>query len=174
MRAIDTRGRVLALRRALRAGRPRAAEAGRAIQGRRVGVGIPRGKLRRRRLGWAGSKRRYPHKTKPLVDDLTDILDWDKVISRLELTEPDFHPGTANGYHAMTFGWLVGELVHRVSGMSFTDFVQKRIVEPLDLDGMLIGNADAELRACRVRSKLRSTSRRSVNEKAGIARPIER
>ncbi len=85
------------------------------------------------------------HKTTPLVDDLTDILDWDKVISRLELTEPDFHPGTANGYHAMTFGWLVGELVHRVSGMSFTDFVQKRIVEPLALDGMLIGNADAEL-----------------------------
>ncbi|MBT8469419.1 MAG: beta-lactamase family protein, partial [Deltaproteobacteria bacterium] len=85
------------------------------------------------------------HKTAPLVDDLTDILDWDKVISRLETTEPDFHPGTANGYHAMTFGWLVGELVHRISGMSFTDFVQKRIVEPLDLDGMLIGNADAEL-----------------------------
>ncbi len=85
------------------------------------------------------------HKTTPLVDDLTDILDWDKVISRLELTEPDFHPGTANGYHAMTFGWLVGELVHRVSGISFTDFVQKRIVEPLALDGMLIGNADAEL-----------------------------
>jgi CubicO group peptidase (beta-lactamase class C family) len=85
------------------------------------------------------------HKTAPLVDDLTDILDWDKIVARLEITEPDFHPGTANGYHAMTFGWLVGELVHRVSGMSFTDFVQKRIVEPLALDGMHIGNADAEL-----------------------------
>ena len=85
------------------------------------------------------------HKTAPLVDDLTDILDWDKVISRLETTEPDFNPGTANGYHAMTFGWLVDELVHRMSGVSFTDFVQKRIVEPLDLDGMVIGNADAEL-----------------------------
>jgi CubicO group peptidase (beta-lactamase class C family) len=85
------------------------------------------------------------HRTTPLIDDLTDILDWDKIVSRLEITEPDFHPGTANGYHAMTFGWLVGEIVHRVSGMSFTDFVQKRIVEPLGLDGMHIGNAEAEL-----------------------------
>ena len=85
------------------------------------------------------------HKTTPLIDDLTDILDWDKIVSRLELTEPDFHPGTANGYHAMTFGWLVGELVHRVSGMSFPQFVQERIAAPLGLDGMHIGEADGEL-----------------------------
>lgn len=85
------------------------------------------------------------HKTAPLIDDLTDILDWDKIVSRLELTEPDFHPGTANGYHAITFGWLVGEIVHRLAGVSFPDFVQDRIVTPLGLDGMHIGNADAEL-----------------------------
>lgn len=85
------------------------------------------------------------HKTAPLIDDLTDILDWDKIVARLEVTEPDFHPGTANGYHAITFGWLVGEIVHRISGMTFTDFVQKRIVEPLGLDGMHIGGADNEL-----------------------------
>ncbi len=85
------------------------------------------------------------HKTTPLVDDLTDILDWDKIVSRLELTEPDFHPGTANGYHAMTFGWLVGELVRRVSGTRFSNFVRTRIAEPLELDGMYIGDADGEL-----------------------------
>ena len=69
------------------------------------------------------------HKVVPLVDQLTDVLDWNLIVGRLAETEPDFHPGTANAYHAVTFGWLVGELVHRVSGMTFPEFVQKRIVE---------------------------------------------
>ena len=85
------------------------------------------------------------HKTVPLVEQLTDILDWDTIVARLAETEPDFHPGTANGYHAVTFGWLVGELVHRVSGQSFSNFVQQRIVEPLGLDGLRIGGADIEM-----------------------------
>lgn len=85
------------------------------------------------------------HRVVPLVDQLTDILDWDRIVGRLAQTEPDFHPGTANGYHAITFGWLVGELVHRVSGMSFPEFIQKRIVEPLDLDGLYIGEADGQM-----------------------------
>jgi len=85
------------------------------------------------------------HKVVPLVDQLTDILDWDLIVGRLAETEPDFHPGTANGYHAVTFGWLVGELVHRVSGMTFSEFVQKRIVEPLALDGLYIGEADGQM-----------------------------
>ncbi len=85
------------------------------------------------------------HKVVPLVDQLTDILDWDLIVGRLAETEPDFHPSTANGYHAVTFGWLVGELVHRVSGMTFSEFVQKRIVEPLALDGLYIGEADGQL-----------------------------
>ena len=85
------------------------------------------------------------HKTVPLVDQLTDILDWDLIVGRLAETEPDFHPGTANGYHAVTFGWLVGELVHRVSGQRFPELVQERIVEPLGLDGLRIGEADGEM-----------------------------
>ncbi len=85
------------------------------------------------------------HKVVPLVDKLTDVLDWDLIVGRLAETEPDFHPGTANAYHAVTFGWLVGELVRRVSGMSFPDFVQKRIVEPLALDGLYVGEARGNL-----------------------------
>ena len=85
------------------------------------------------------------HRTTPLVDNLTDILDWERIIPRLAAAEPEYHPGTANGYHAMTFGWLVGEIVHRVSGIDFADFIQQRIVEPLELDGMRIGNAAQDL-----------------------------
>ncbi|MGB5697708.1 MAG: serine hydrolase domain-containing protein [Polyangiales bacterium] len=85
------------------------------------------------------------HKVTPLVDQLTDILDWDLIIGRLAKTEPDFHPGTANAYHAMTFGWLVGEIVRRVSGAAFPEFIQTRIVEPLALDGLHIGEADSQM-----------------------------
>jgi CubicO group peptidase (beta-lactamase class C family) len=85
------------------------------------------------------------HKLVPLVEKLTDILDWDLIVSRLARTEPDFHPGTANAYQAVTFGWLVGELIHRVSGMTVSEFVQQRIAGPLDLDGLYIGGADTQM-----------------------------
>jgi len=85
------------------------------------------------------------HKVAHLVDKLTDILDWDLIVSRIAKTEPDFHPGTANAYQAVTFGWLVGELIHRVSGLTVPEFVEQRIVEPLKLDGLYIGNADTQM-----------------------------
>ena len=85
------------------------------------------------------------HKIVPLVEQLTDILDWELIVGRLAETEPDFHPGSANAYHAVTFGWLVGELVHRVSGLPFPEFVQQRIVQPLGLDGLHVGEADSHM-----------------------------
>jgi CubicO group peptidase (beta-lactamase class C family) len=85
------------------------------------------------------------HRLTPLVDRITDILDWELIISRLEQTEPDFDPGTANAYQAVTFGWLVGELVRRVSGLSVPEFVRRRLVGPLGLDGLFIGEADGEM-----------------------------
>ncbi|MBA2325586.1 MAG: beta-lactamase family protein, partial [Actinobacteria bacterium] len=44
------------------------------------------------------------------------VLDWEAMIAGVEAMAPAFEPGTANGYHAVTFGFLVGELVRRVSG----------------------------------------------------------
>lgn len=85
------------------------------------------------------------HKLVHLVDKLPDILDWDLIVSRLAKTEPDFDPGTANAYQAVTFGWLVGELIHRVSGLTVPEFIERRLVKPLRLDGLYIGNADAQM-----------------------------
>ncbi|MEZ5167695.1 MAG: serine hydrolase domain-containing protein [Acidimicrobiales bacterium] len=48
-------------------------------------------------------------------------------------------PGTRTGYHALTYGWLVGELVQRVSGRSLADVVREEIAAPLDLDGLYLG-----------------------------------
>jgi len=85
------------------------------------------------------------HRLTPLVDRITDILDWDLIVSRIERAKPDFQPGTANAYQAVTFGWLVGELIRRVSGLDVPDFVRERLVGPLDLDGLFIGEADSEM-----------------------------
>ena len=85
------------------------------------------------------------HKVVHLVDQIQDILDWDLIVSRLAETEPDFHPGTANAYQAMTFGWLVGELVHRVAGLTVSEFVEQRIAGPLELDGLYIGGTDTQM-----------------------------
>jgi CubicO group peptidase (beta-lactamase class C family) len=85
------------------------------------------------------------HKLTHLVEEITDILDWDLIVSRLEKTEPDFHPGTANAYQAVTFGWLVGELIRRVSGLTVPELIKRRIVEPLGLDGLYVGEADTQM-----------------------------
>lgn len=62
---------------------------------------------------------------------LAEALDWDTVTSRLAATAPRWEIGTAHGYHAVTYGWLAGELVRRVTGRSIGQYVQDEIVSPL-------------------------------------------
>jgi CubicO group peptidase (beta-lactamase class C family) len=54
-------------------------------------------------------------------------------------------PGTRTGYHGLTYGFLVGELVQRVTGSRFSDLVRELIAEPLGIDGMYVGAPQAEL-----------------------------
>jgi hypothetical protein len=46
---------------------------------------------------------------------LDEALDWDTVAAALADSAPVWEPGTQHGYHALTFGWLVGEVVRRIS-----------------------------------------------------------
>ena len=58
---------------------------------------------------------------------------------------PLWEPGTRLGYHALTFGWILGEVARRVDGRDFGRFVQEEIVRPLGLEGQLyFGLPDAE------------------------------
>ena len=59
---------------------------------------------------------------------------WDPVIRSLEEQEPSWEPGTRHGYHATTFGWLVGEVVRRVSGASLGTTFRSEVAEPLGID----------------------------------------
>lgn len=69
---------------------------------------------------------------KPLPDGAYG--DWDTMVRALEEEAPFWEPGTRNGYHALTFGWLVGEVVRRVSGKSLGQFFQDEVAKPLNLD----------------------------------------
>ena len=60
--------------------------------------------------------------------------DWDLIVNALAKEEPFWEPGTRNGYHALTFGWLVGEVVRRVSGKSLGTFFKDEVAGPLGLD----------------------------------------
>ncbi len=60
--------------------------------------------------------------------------DWDFMVSRLEDEEPFWEPGTRNGYHMLSFGWTVGELVRRVSGRSLGTFLRQELAQPLEAD----------------------------------------
>jgi CubicO group peptidase (beta-lactamase class C family) len=73
----------------------------------------------------------------PVVDaelTLAEILRWDPIVDALAAQAPIWEPGTAHGYHALTYGWLVGEVVRRVTGRSVGTFFAEEIAAPLDLD----------------------------------------
>lgn len=73
----------------------------------------------------------------PYVDtklSLEECLAWDPVVKALEQQAPVWEPGTAHGYHALTFGWLIGELVRRIDGRSLGRFFADEIADPLGLE----------------------------------------
>lgn len=63
-----------------------------------------------------------------------DLYDWDLTCSRLAAQEPWWEPGTASGYHAISQGYLEGEVVRRVTGQTIGTFFAKEIAGPLDAD----------------------------------------
>jgi CubicO group peptidase (beta-lactamase class C family) len=65
---------------------------------------------------------------------LEDVYDWDKVCDLLAKQEPYWEPGTAPGYHALTQGYLVGEVVRRITGKSLGTVFREEIAGPLNAD----------------------------------------
>jgi len=72
-----------------------------------------------------------------------EALDWTTICDALADSPPLWEPGTGYGYHAVTYGWLVGEVVRRVASVDFGEFVRREISEPLGLD-LWVGLPDDE------------------------------
>jgi len=63
-----------------------------------------------------------------------EALAWEPVIHALEVQAPYWEPGTVHGYHALTYGHLVGEVVRRIDGRTLGTFFHEEIAEPLGLE----------------------------------------
>jgi CubicO group peptidase (beta-lactamase class C family) len=63
-----------------------------------------------------------------------DVYDWDLMCSRLAAQAPWWEPGTASGYHALSEGYLVGEVIRRVTGVTMGTFFRTEVAEPLGAD----------------------------------------
>ncbi|HVF31487.1 MAG TPA: serine hydrolase domain-containing protein [Acidimicrobiales bacterium] len=66
--------------------------------------------------------------------EIEDLYDWEKCTSLLAAQEPWWKPGSASGYHALTQGYLVGEVVRRVSGRTVGEFFAEELAGPLGAD----------------------------------------
>jgi len=80
----------------------------------------------------------------------SDLYDWDKATSLLAAQEPWWEPGTASGYHAITQGYLVGEIVRRITGRSVGAFFDDEIAGPLGADFHIGTGAEHDERVARV------------------------
>ena len=69
---------------------------------------------------------------KPLDDDA--LFNWNKMTTALAEQEPWWEPGTKHGYHALTFGYLVGEVIRRITGKTPGTYLREEIAGPLGLD----------------------------------------
>jgi CubicO group peptidase (beta-lactamase class C family) len=80
-----------------------------------------------------------------MIDHAERMLDWEHMVHAIEEAKPLHEPGERTGYHGLTFGFLVGEILQRVTGRRFAELVQAELVEPLALDGMYIGAPEQAL-----------------------------
>jgi CubicO group peptidase (beta-lactamase class C family) len=76
-----------------------------------------------------------------------DVADWDLVCNRIAAAEPWWEPDTAQGYHLATFGFILGEVVRRVTGRTLGQYLRTEIAQPLGAD-VHIGLSPAELCRC--------------------------
>jgi CubicO group peptidase (beta-lactamase class C family) len=75
-----------------------------------------------------------------------DLCDWDKMCAIIAGAEPWWEPGTKIGYHAVTFGYIVGEIVRRATGKPISQILQEEVAAPLGVtEELFLGVPESEL-----------------------------
>lgn len=82
------------------------------------------------------------------------LYDWEQMTSALAAQEPWWEPGTRHGYHAITFGYLVGEVVRRITGKSLGSYFREYVAEPLQADFHIGLAAEQDARTSRLHGQL--------------------
>jgi CubicO group peptidase (beta-lactamase class C family) len=70
------------------------------------------------------------------------MIDWDAMCSAIAALPPLWDPGSKTGYHAWTFGWILGEIVRRVDGRPIAQFAREELCAPLGIDDFYLGIPD--------------------------------
>ena len=78
---------------------------------------------------------------------LDDVLAWDPVVAAIAAQQPNWEPGSTHGYHARSFGWILGEVTRRVTGLSLGGYLEREIARPLGLR-FWVGLPEHELVHC--------------------------
>lgn len=89
----------------------------------------------------------------PIIDEpltLAECLAWEPVIEAIARQKPIWEPGEKHGYHVRTYGWILGELIRRVTGMSPGQFLADEIATPLAADFHIGLDQQHEARVCRM------------------------
>jgi CubicO group peptidase (beta-lactamase class C family) len=100
---------------------------------------------------------------KPMPAD--SLFDWEAMTSALAETEPWWTPGTQHGYHALTFGHLVGEVIRRVSGQSLGTYFRENVAEPLGADFYIGLPEDKEAQTTDLHGGLLGSASKRAQEK---------
>jgi CubicO group peptidase (beta-lactamase class C family) len=79
------------------------------------------------------------HRLRSVIDSAHHMLDWEHMVEAIAAEPPAYEPGTHAGYHALTYGWLVGEIVQRVTGRRLREVIASDVDKPLGLDGLYLG-----------------------------------
>ncbi len=66
--------------------------------------------------------------------EATDLFNWDTMCSAFAAQEPWWEPGKKHGYHALSFGFLVGEVIRRITGKTPGSYFRDELARPLGLD----------------------------------------
>lgn len=80
-----------------------------------------------------------------MVDSAQNFKNWDDMLRRMEEATPCHTPGTAHGYHGITYGWLIGGLIEKITDKPLAQVLDEMLVQPLGLDGAYCGLPEAEL-----------------------------
>ena len=69
----------------------------------------------------------------------SDWADWSKVVHAMEQATTIYTPGETLAYHPSNYGWVIGEIVRRVDGRSFTQFLSEELAAPLGMNSTHVG-----------------------------------
>ncbi len=81
--------------------------------------------------------------TTPVPNTREHVVDWQKGVDYVANLEPAWEPGKETGYHAITFGWIIGGIVEAASGRHIREVIREDVAKPLGIeDEMFVGIPD--------------------------------